>query len=73
MSSNAVLWSTKVKCNAGDWLSLSKFSPGASCHTPTSRSGSSNGRGSRSTLLTTLKMAVLAPMARPSVSIETAP
>ena len=36
--------------------------PGAVCQSPTRRSASGNGSGFRSTLLTTLKMAVLAPI-----------
>ena len=45
-------------------------SPGAVCHRPTSRSGSSNGSGLSRTPRTTLKMAVLAPM--PSASVKMA-
>ncbi len=45
-------------------------SPGAVCHTPTSRSASSNGSGLSRTPRTTLKMAVLAPM--PSASVKMA-
>ena len=44
--------------------------PGAVCHTPTSRSASSNGSGLRRTPRTTLKMAVLAPM--PSARVKMA-
>ena len=43
------------------------LTPGAVCHSPTSRSGSGKGSGFSRTPLTTLKMAVLAPM--PSASV----
>src|SRR5688500_2221464 len=42
-------------------------SPGATCHTPTRRSGSANGSGLRTTPLTTLKITALAPIAAPMV------
>ena len=43
------------------------LTPGAVCQRPTSRSGSGNGSGLRRTLLTMLKIAVLAPIPRASV------
>src|SRR4249919_3581418 len=43
---------------------------GYPCHTTTSRSGCANGSGANSTLRTTEKMAVLAPI--PSASVRTA-
>ena len=45
-------------------------SPGAVCHSPTSRSAPSNGSGLSRTPRTTLKMAVLAPM--PSARVKMA-
>ena len=45
------------------------FTPGAVCHTPISRFGSGNGKALISTLLITLKMAVLAPIPKASVII----
>jgi hypothetical protein len=42
--------------------------PGAVCQRPTRRSGSGNGSDLRRTPLTMVKMAVLAPMPRASVS-----
>ena len=42
------------------------------CQAPTSASGSSKGRGFSKTPLTTVKIAVLAPMPSASVSTETA-
>src|ERR1700743_3878694 len=49
-------------------LTLSRFSPGAVCHTPTNDSGCGYGNGFRSTPSTTLKTAVLAPM--PAVNVK---
>src|SRR4029453_8638643 len=45
------------------------FTPGAFCQAPPSRSGSGNGKALSSTLLITLKMAVLAPIPNASVTI----
>ena len=44
------------------------FTPGAVCQTPISRFGSGNGKALSSTLLITLKMAVLAPIPNASVT-----
>src|SRR6185436_877420 len=60
-----------MKLVAGDWFISGRFSPGARCQTPTSESGSVNGRGLSSTPLTTLKMAVLAPMPSARVRMAT--
>jgi hypothetical protein len=43
------------------------LTPGAVCQSPTSRSGSANGSGLSRTVLTTVKIAVLAPIPRASV------
>src|SRR3954454_10666558 len=45
--------------------------PGAECQTPTRRSASGYGRGLTRTPLTTLKIAVLAPIPSPSVRTAT--
>src|ERR1700730_4934332 len=56
--------SMKLAAETENWVIPGKLLAGGTCHTCTSRAGSWNGSGRRSTAFTTLKMAVFAPMPR---------